>query len=85
MSSVEILLIVATMLGGLALFLTGMDTLSESLTSLTGGTLKKVIGRITKNRFFAFVFGAAVTAVVQSSSAITVLKDKYEALGIKGE
>ena len=73
MSSVEMLLIVATMLGGLALFLTGMDTLSESLTSLTGGTLKKVIGRITKNRFFAFVFGAVVTAVVQSSSAITVL------------
>lgn len=73
MSSVQILLIVATMLGGLALFLTGMDTLSESLTSLTGGTLKKVIGRITKNRFFAFIFGAAVTAIVQSSSAITVL------------
>lgn len=55
------------------MFLTGMDTLSESLTSLTGGTLKKVIGRITKNRFFAFVFGAVVTAVVQSSSAVTVL------------
>lgn len=37
MSSVEILLIVAGMLGGLALFLTGMETLSDSLTSLTGG------------------------------------------------
>ena len=61
------------MLGGLALFLTGMDTMSDSLTALTGGTLKKVIGRITKNRFFAFLFGTAVTAVVQSSSAITVL------------
>lgn len=73
MSSVEILLIVAGMLGGLALFLTGMETLSESLTSLTGGTLKKVIGSITKNRFLAFAFGTVVTAIVQSSSAITVL------------
>lgn len=73
MSSIQILLIVATMLGGLALFLTGMDTLSESLTALTGGTLKRVIGSITKNRLFAFVFGTVVTAVVQSSSAITVL------------
>lgn len=73
MSSVEILLVVATMLGGLALFLTGMDTMSESLTKLTGGALKKVIGAITNNRFFAFLFGTVLTAIAQSSSAITVL------------
>lgn len=73
MSSVEILIIIATMFGGLALFLTGMDMLSDSLTSLADGTLKRVIGSITKNRFFAFIFGTLVTAVVQSASAITVL------------
>ncbi|MBP5706504.1 MAG: Na/Pi symporter, partial [Spirochaetales bacterium] len=73
MTTIEILTIITTMLGGLALFLTGMDTLSESLTALTGGALKKVVGGITKNRFLAYFFGTVVTAVVQSSSAITVL------------
>lgn len=73
MSSVEILIIIATMFGGLALFLTGMDMLSDSLTSLADGTLKRVIGSITKDRFFAFIFGTLVTAAVQSASAITVL------------
>ena len=73
MTAIEKLTIIASMLGGLALFMTGMDTLSNSLTALTGGTLNRVIGRITKNRFLAFLFGAVVTAVVQSSSAITVL------------
>ena len=46
MSSIDIMLIIVNMLGGLALFLTGMDNLSDSLTSLTGGTLKRVIGNI---------------------------------------
>ena len=69
----EIFKIVTSMLAGLALFLTGMDNLSESLTMMTGGTLNKLIGKVTKNRFFAFVFGTIVTALVQSSSAITVL------------
>ncbi|MBR6198726.1 MAG: Na/Pi cotransporter family protein [Spirochaetales bacterium] len=73
MTPIEILTIITTMLGGLALFLSGMDTLSDSLTSLTGGALKKVIGGITKNRFLAYCFGTVVTAIVQSSSAITVL------------
>lgn len=73
MSALDIFKIVASMLGGLALFLTGMNMMSESLTAMTGGALDRLIGKITKHRFFAFLFGTVLTAIVQSSSAITVL------------
>ena len=73
MTSVQVFTIVASMLGGLALFLFGMNTMSDSLSSMTGGVLDRVIKIITKNRWLAFVFGTLMTAVVQSSSAITVL------------
>ena len=73
MGVLDIFAIIASMFGGLALFLFGMDTMSESLTAMTGGVLNRVIDRITKNRVFAFLFGAVLTAIVQSSSAITVL------------
>ena len=73
MSALEIITVITSMLGGLALFLFGMDTMSASLGKMTGGLLDKVTGFITKNRFCAFLFGAALTALVQSSSAITVL------------
>ena len=73
MTPLEIFKIAASMLAGLALFLTGMNALSDSLTKLTGGALNRMIGKITKNKYFAFLFGTALTAVVQSSSAVTVL------------
>ena len=73
MTSIDIFLIVAALFGGLALFLFGMNTMSDSLGKMTGGFLDKVTGVITKNRFSAFLFGTGLTAVVQSSSAITVL------------
>ena len=73
MSVVEILTVLATMFGGLALFLFGMNTMSDSLSSMTGGALDKVLGVVTKNRVTAFLFGTGMTAVVQSSSAVSVL------------
>ncbi len=73
MTLLEIFKIIASMLAGLALFLTGMNSLSDSLTKLTGGALNRIIGKVTENRYFAFLFGTVVTALVQSSSAITVL------------
>ncbi|WP_026660486.1 Na/Pi cotransporter family protein [Butyrivibrio sp. AC2005] len=73
MSSVEIFTIIASMVGGLALFMLGMDTMSNSLSALAGGALNRLLGTITKNKFFAFLFGAVITGIVQSSSAITVL------------
>lgn len=73
MTTIEIFTIVASMLGGLALFMTGMNTMSDSLSSMTGGALNRLIGKVTKNRFFAFLFGTGLTAMVQSASATTVL------------
>ena len=84
MTSIEVFLIIASMLGGLALFLFGMNTMSDSLGKMTGGFLDKVTGFITRNRFSAFLFGAGLTAIVQSSSAITVLSVGLVNAGIIG-
>ncbi len=73
MTALEIFEIVTSLIGGLALFLFGMGTMSDYLGKMTGGLLDKVTGFITKNRFSAFLFGTALTSVVQSSSAVTVL------------
>ncbi len=84
MTSIEIFTVIASMLGGLALFLFGMNTLSDSLSTMTGGLLDRVLGKITKNGFFGFLFGAGITAIVQSSSAITVLSVGLVNSGIIG-
>ncbi len=60
-------------LGGLAFFLYGMNLMSEGLTQIAGARLKAVLGYVTKNRFAAIFAGAGVTAVIQSSSATTVM------------
>lgn len=62
-----------TMLGGLSLFLYGMSTMGNGLSKMTGGKLESVLERLTKKRFFAVLLGAGVTAVIQSSSATTVM------------
>ncbi|MCU7845129.1 MAG: Na/Pi cotransporter family protein [Candidatus Thiodiazotropha sp. (ex Monitilora ramsayi)] len=59
--------------GGLAMFLFGMDQMSEGLKAAAGDTLKEILGRLTKNRFLGAVTGAFVTAVLNSSSVTTVL------------
>lgn len=73
MTAVEIFTVIASMIGGLALFLAGMNMMSDALASMTGGLLNRLISKVTKNRFFAFLFGAALTALIQSASATTVL------------
>lgn len=62
-----------TMVGGLALFLYGMHLLSEGLEKLSGGRLEKILESLTNNRLKAVLLGAGVTAVIQSSSATTVM------------
>ena len=62
-----------TMIGGLALFLYGMHLLSEGLEKLSGGRLERVLENLTNNRLKAVLLGAGVTAVIQSSSAPTVM------------
>ena len=59
--------------GGLALFLLGMTYLTDALKKVAGKRMKGLIGRFTRNRFKAAFTGAAVTAMIQSSSVTTVL------------
>lgn len=61
------------LLGGLALFLYGMNQMSEGLDAAAGEKMKQILERLTKNRFLGVGVGAAVTAVIQSSSATTVM------------
>jgi phosphate:Na+ symporter len=59
--------------GGLAMFLFGMEQMSEGLKAAAGDTLKDVLARLTKNRFMGAMTGAFVTAILNSSSVTTVL------------
>lgn len=64
---------IISLLGGLALFLYGMFTLSEALEKTAGGKMEAALKKVTSNNFKGLVFGTAVTAIVQSSSAVTVM------------
>ena len=61
------------MVCGLALFLYGMHIMGEGLKRMSGGRLESILEKLTNNRFKAVLLGAAVTAVIQSSSATTVM------------
>ena len=60
-------------IGGLGLFLYGMHVMAEGLQKSAGGKLKNLMAFLTKNRFIAVVVGALITAIIQSSSATTVM------------
>ena len=64
---------VLSLIGGLALFLFGMNTLSAALEKLAGGKLEKLLEKMTSNPVKGVLLGAGVTAVIQSSSATTVM------------
>lgn len=64
---------VLSMLGGLALFLYGMHTMGEGLTKISGGKLERILEKLTSSPLRAVCLGALVTAVIQSSSATTVM------------
>lgn len=62
-----------TMLGGLALFLYGMNAMGDGLEKMAGGRLERILERLTSKKLLAVLLGAGVTAVIQSSSATTVM------------
>lgn len=64
---------VLTMIGGLALFLYGMHIMGDGLAKLSGGKLERILEKLTSNPIKAVFLGAGVTAVIQSSSATTVM------------
>ena len=59
------------LIGGLALFLYGMELMGDSLKKLAGGKLESILAKLTSNRFKGFLLGFIVTAIIQSSSATT--------------
>ena len=61
------------LLGGLALFLYGMKMMSDSLELAAGNKMKTILEKLTTNRFLGVIVGALITAVIQSSSATTVM------------
>ena len=61
------------MIGGLALFLYGMHSMGEGLSKMAGSKLEGLLEKLTSKRIFAVLLGAGVTAVIQSSSATTVM------------
>lgn len=64
---------VLTMIGGLALFLYGMNLMGDGLSKASGGKMEAILAKLTSNPFKAVLLGAGVTAVIQSSSATTVM------------
>ena len=64
---------ILSLLGGLALFLYGMQMMSGGLEAVAGNKMKQILERLTANRFLGVVVGALITAVIQSSSATTVM------------
>ena len=59
---------ILSLIGGLALFLYGMNVMGDGLTKVSGGKLEKILEKLTSNPIKAVLLGAGVTAVIQSSS-----------------
>ena len=76
---------VLTMIGGLAMFLYGMDAMGDGLAKLSGGKLEQILEKLTSKRIMAVLLGVAVTAVIQSSSATTVMVVGFVNSGIMQE
>ena len=64
---------ILSLVGGLALFLFGMQVMGEALEKRAGNQLKNILEKLTSSRFKGFLLGAGVTAIIQSSSATTVM------------
>ncbi len=64
---------ILSLVGGLALFLYGMDLMGDGLKKLAGGKLESILARLTATRWKGFLLGLVVTAIIQSSSATTVM------------
>ena len=64
---------VLALIGGLCLFLFGMNVMGQSLERRAGSSLRSLLGKLTTNKMTGFLTGLGVTAVIQSSSATTVM------------
>lgn len=80
----DILTTIFGLLGGLAIFLFGMNSMSEALQKAAGEKMKKILAVLTKNPIMGALAGALVTAVLQSSSATTVMTIGFVSAGLIG-
>ena len=71
-----------TLLGGLAIFLYGMEQMAEALKKVAGDSMKQILARLTGNRFMGLITGAFVTAIIQSSSVTTVMLVGFVTAGL---
>ena len=74
--------IIFGLIGGLALFLYGMNSMSDALQKTAGDSMKKILGILTRNAVTGAIAGALVTAVLQSSSATTVMVIGFVSAGL---
>lgn len=72
-SLLEILLSIFQFIGGFGMFLYGMHIMSDGLQKAASNKMRNILEKLTKNRFTGLLFGAALTALIQSSSATTVM------------
>lgn len=80
--NINVTAIIFQLIGGLGLFLTGMQFMSEGLQKSSGDSLKKILEKLTTNRIIGTGVGAVVTAVIQSSSATTVMVVGFVSAGL---
>ncbi len=73
MTTTDIVFAVFKLLGGLGIFIYGMKIMSEGLQNTAGDRLRNGLEKVTKNRFMGLAVGAGITAIIQSSSATTVM------------
>ena len=78
----EITQLVITLLGGLAVFIYGMNLMSDGLQKCAGEKMRKILAILTRNPITGVLAGALVTAVLQSSSATTVMVIGFVSAGL---
>ena len=71
-----------TLLGGLAMFLFGMNVMGSNLEKISGGKLESILEKMTNNRIKGVLLGLVVTAIIQSSGAVTVMAVGFVNSGI---
>ncbi len=76
------MLLIFGLIGGLALFLFGMELMSEGMKKTAGNQMRAILAALTNNRVFALLLGAFVTMVIQSSSATTVMLVSFVQAGL---
>ena len=78
----ELIINIFSLIGSLALFLFGMKTMSEGLEKFAGDRLRSILAAMTKNRVMGVLTGILITALIQSSSATTVMVVSFVNAGL---